>query len=113
MPKNSLPIGIDSRHARPKSRRRRTLFKVIFLVVIALPVWEGLVVFYAQWCDVMGTSAKVRTPIIDAISSGLAIGRDHFMEDLGPSFNSCLRDPMVALPVAAVFLVVAMAMLKR
>jgi hypothetical protein len=111
--KHSIPIAYEVKP--PHSRSTLTwiisiLAASVFLVPVAA---EGAALCYAQWCEIMGKTTKVQTPIIDWIGSGLEKARDLLGEHVGPTFQSTVRDPSVALPVALVLIVVAMTMLRR
>jgi hypothetical protein len=111
--KQSIPIAYEVKPTRSRSILPWIISIVaagVFLVPLAT---EGAAICYAQWCEVMGKSTDVRTPFIDSIVSGLQNARDLLTESVGPTFQRTIRDPAVALPAAAVLLVVAMAMLRR
>jgi hypothetical protein len=113
MPKNPLPIAYDIKPARPPSKLARITFMILVFVVLAPLVMEGAVTCYAQWCDVMGRSTEVKTPIINWIGRGLGDVHDQLADRIGPTFHSSVRDPKVALPVAGFLILAAMMMLKR
>jgi hypothetical protein len=111
--KQAIPIAYEVKPTRSRSILPWIISIVaasVFLVPLAT---EGAAICYAQWCEVMGTSTDVRTPFIDSMVSGLQNARDLLTESVGPTFQRTIRDPTVALPAAAVLLVVAMAMLRR
>ena len=111
--KQAIPIAYEVKPTRSRSILPWIISIVaagVFLVPLAT---EGAAICYAQWCEVMGKSTDVRTPLIDSMVSGLQNVRDLLTESVGPTFQRAIRDPTVALPAAAVLLVVAMAMLRR
>jgi hypothetical protein len=111
--KQSIPIAYEVKPTRSRSTMiwiMSILAAGVFLVPVAA---EATVVCYAQWCEIMGTTTNVQTPIIDWIGSGLQKAHDLVGEHVGPTFQHTVRDPTVALPVALVLIVVAMAMLRR
>ena len=99
--------------ARPHAMRLRTVLLAGVVLVLVPLAAEAALRCYAQWCEVMGSSAEVQTPIIDSIGEGIQTARDSLAEDLGPTWHAATHDPYVALPVATVLIVVAMAWLKR
>ena len=112
--KQAIPIAYEIKPTRSNSTLSwiiSIILAAIFLVPLAT---EGTAICYAQWCELMGKSTAVQTPFIDSMGSGLENARDLLAER---ACQSCpcrvVRDPTVALPVAAVLLVLAMAMLRR
>ena len=99
--------------ARPHAMRLRTVLLVGVVLVLVPLAAEAALRCYAQWCEVMGSSAEVQTPIIDSIGEGIQTARDSLAKDLGPTWYAATHDPYVALPIATVLIVVAMAWLKR
>jgi hypothetical protein len=111
--KQAIPIAYEIKPTRSNSTLSwiiSIILAAIFLVPLAT---EGMVICYAQWCELMGKSTAVQTPFIDSMGSGLEIARDLLAERVAPALQRVVRDPTVALPVATVLLVLAMAMLRR
>ncbi len=111
--KQAIPIDHDVKPTRFTSRLPWIISIVAVGAVLAPLAAEGAASCYAQWCEIMGKSTEVKTPIIDSIASGLEHARDLLADSLGSAFEVTLRDPAVALPFAAVLLVLAMSMMKR
>jgi len=113
MSKNRIPLAHEIRPARSTSRRPR-IVRILVVIVLVLPiVVEGAVLSYARWSEVMGRSTEVYTPITTAVTEGLQNARESLWDPIGTSLERSVRDPMIALPVAFVFLVLAMVMLRR
>ena len=103
--KQAIPIAYEIKPTRSRSIRPWiiAIFAAgVFLVPLAA---EGAAICYAQWCELMGQSTDVRTPIIDSIGSGIQNARDLLAESIGPTLQRTIRDPTVALPVASVLIV--------
>ena len=111
--KQVVPIDHDVKPTRFRSSLPWIISIVAIGALLAPLAAEGAASCYAQWCEIMGKSTEVKTPIIDSLGSGLEHARDLLSDSLGSAFQLTLRDPTVALPFAAVLLVVAMAMLRR
>ena len=82
-------------------------------IVLAPLAVDGVALIYAQWCEVMGKSTVVHTPVFDLIGNGLQYARGVLAEHMGPLFGRALGDPVIALPVAAALIVVGIASLRR
>jgi hypothetical protein len=80
--------------------------------LIAPLVMEAVGLCYAQWCTTFGTSAEVRTPIIDSIQEGIESVRDDLWSALSARFQRVPWNPKVVLPIAAVIMAVGMVMLR-
>jgi hypothetical protein len=111
--KQSIPIAHEIKPTPTKSIRTWIIFIVGLGAILAPLVVEGTAICYAQWCEIMGKEIEARTPIIDSIAAALQSAHDLVADSLGPTFQSTIHNPNVALPVASVLLVVAMAMLRR
>jgi hypothetical protein len=94
----------------PSRSTRAQIVSVIAVIVFLAPLaWAGATICYSQWCQVMGGSTEVPTPVIDSIAAGLRDSRDWLADSIGPA----IQDPYVALPVASLLLILGMAMLRR
>jgi hypothetical protein len=111
--KHSVPIVYEVRPASSKSKLPRILSILASGALLAPLAAEGAAICYVQWCEIMGKSAKVQTPIIDSIGSGLLCVRDLLADSFGSTFQRAIHEPTIALPVASVLLVLAMAVLRR
>ena len=111
--KQAIPIAYEIKPTRSHSTLSRIMSIVAAAVFLVPLATEGTLVCYAQWCELMGKSTAVRTPFTDSLGSGLENARDRLAESVAPALQRVVRDPAVALPVAAVLLVLAMAMLRR
>ena len=111
--KQAIPIAYEVKPMRSRSILPWIIAIVaagVFLVPLAT---EAGALCFAQWCELMGKSIDVRTPLIDSMTSGLQNACDLLAESVGPTIQRTIHDPTVALPVASVLLVLAMAMLRR
>ena len=111
--KPSITLADVPDAARPHAIRLRTILLATMVLVLVPLAAEAALKCYAQWCEVMGSSAEVQTPIIDSIGEGIQTARASLAEDLGPTWHAATHDPYVALPAAAILIVVAMAWLRR
>jgi hypothetical protein len=111
--KKAVPIANEIKPTQSKSIRPRIIFVVSVVVILVPLAAEGAAICYAQWRGIMGKSTEARTPILDSMGSGFQHARDLLADSLGSPFHGAIHDPNLALPVAAGFLVVAMAMLRR
>jgi hypothetical protein len=93
--------------------RVRIVFLIAALVFLLPLAVEAASICFGQWCEVMGQSSEVRTPIIDSIGEGLRDTRDSLAETIGPPVHRLTHDPGVALPVASAFILLAMTLLRR
>jgi hypothetical protein len=110
---NSRPSIIhDLKPVRFKPKFRMISIIVVSILLVPLLV-EGAMICYVQWCEVMGSSTEIHTPIIDSMYKCFEDARDGYRESIGPELHRALGDASIALPVALVFIVLAMAMLKR
>ena len=110
-PSIMLVEKIESPHARPLRLRMVLLIALgIFLVPLVV---EAAAICYSQWCEVMGRSSEVRTPLINAIGEGLVRAENRWPRRIGPTWDSAVYDPSIALPVSSVLIILAMAMLRR
>jgi hypothetical protein len=73
---------------------------------------EAVGVCYSQWCGALGTSARVRTPILDAIEEQIASARTDLWSALSARFQRVPWNPKIVLSVLAVIMAVAMVMLR-
>jgi hypothetical protein len=112
MSKSRPSIIHDIKPVRSKRNFRMIPIIVVSILVVPLLV-EGAMICYAQWCEVMGTSTEIHTPITDSMFKCFEDARVSFGESIGPGLHRSLGDASIALPVALVFIVLAMAMLKR
>lgn len=81
----------------------------LFVVPLAM---EMTLICYSQWCEVMGDSIEVGTPIIDAIGQSTGDACELLVEILGPPWHAATHDPFIALPLMTISIVTAMAMLR-
>jgi hypothetical protein len=112
MPKNPVSLAPD---LRPNGRRSKVVpIASIFVIapLLAPLILEAGALCYAQWCAALGTSAQVRTPIIDTIQEGIETVRNDLWSALSARFQRVPWSPTVVLPVAAVIMAVAMVMLR-
>ena len=87
---------------------------VLVTGALLLPlVVEGTLCCYAQWCDALGKSTEVSTPILDTIAGGFQFCHEWCGDRIAPSFNSVLRDPKIAIPFSSLLIVMAIALLRR
>ena len=110
--KPSIMLADVIEPSRPRTMRLRTVLLaavVCFFVPLAA---EAALICYGQWCEVLGGSADVQTPIIDSVGEGIQTARELLAEDLGPTWHAATHDAYVVLPVATVLIVVAMAILR-
>ncbi len=61
----------------------------------------------------LGKSTEVSTPILDTIATGFQVCHEWFGDRIGPSFHRMVRDPKLAMPVSAILIVMAIALLRR
>jgi hypothetical protein len=111
--KQALLFDHEVKPTRSKSivpRLISVLAACIFLVPLAA---EGAAMCYAQWSGILGKTTEVRTPIVDTMGSGLQRVRELLAVSRWAPFERAIHDPTVALPIASLFLVVAMAILRR
>jgi hypothetical protein len=113
MSKYPIPIAHDIRPARPKRKLPRVVRLLAFCLLIGPIAAEAAVLCYAQWCDVVGRRLTVHTPIIDWLGDCLQNAHGLYFDEIAPGFHQSARDPSIALPLAVVFLFLAMLMLKR
>ena len=73
---------------------------------------EGTLCCYAQWCEALGKSTEVSTPILDTIVGAFQFCHEWCVDRIAPSFNSVLRDPKIAIPVSSLLIVMAIALLR-
>ena len=112
MPKNPITLAPD---LRPDGRRSKLvpIASIFVLAPLLAPLFlEVAGLCYAQWCAALGTSAQVRTPILDSIQEGIETVRDDFWSVLSARFQRVPWNPKVVLPVAAVIMAVSMVMLR-
>jgi hypothetical protein len=98
---------------RSNAMRLRYVFLLAVIVIFVPLAVEAVAICCSQWCEVMGRTSEVRTPMIDSIEQGLQDARESLAESVGPTWHTAIRDPSIALPVSSVLIVVAMAMLRR
>ena len=113
MSKNPILLAPDASSDRGKSK----LLLIVSISVLALLVaplfMEGVALCYAQWCDVLGNSVAVRTPILDSIGDQLRTVQVDIRNALTPVFERVPWNPKVVLPIAVVIMALAMALLRR
>jgi hypothetical protein len=110
--KAQVSLAHDIRPTRPKRTLRWTLF--IMAGVLCCPlVLEAAVCCYGQWCEVIGKSVEVSTPITDTFVKGLGNVHEWLGEEIAPSFHRLFREPKLALPVSVMLIVIGIAMLRR
>ena len=95
-----------------RTMRVRTIIWIAIGVLLVPLAAEAALLCYSQWSEVLGASTEVQTPILDSIGQSVADTRDSLAEALGPTWSAVMHDPYVALPLAAIFIVVAMTLLK-
>jgi hypothetical protein len=113
MSKSHVPLALDIRPARSSPRLARILPIFVVGVLLGPLALEGILCCYAQWCEVMGESTEVNTPILDALVQGHHNGREWLGDRVAPTFHRVFREPKIALPVSSILIVVAIALLRR
>jgi hypothetical protein len=108
-----IPLAYETTGERPKSRFPRTIGVVVLAVVLAPLLVEGAVLCYGQWCEVMGNSNRVRTPLLDSVQENVQSANSSIWETVTHQFQRVPWNPKVVLPIAAVIMALAMAMLRR
>ncbi len=112
MVKNSIPLATD---IKPDPRRSKVL--PIALILILAPLLaplalETISICYGQWCEIMGKRVEVRTPTLDAIGDRVESLREDVRGRLSDCFERVPWNPMVALPVIVVVMVIALMILR-
>jgi len=110
--KPSIMLADQIEPTRSPPMRSRVVFLIgVPIILIPLAV-EAASICFAQWCEVMGRTSEVQTPIIDSIGDGLRNTRDLLAETIGPTLYAATHDPAVALPVASAFVLLALALFR-
>jgi hypothetical protein len=113
MPKNLVTLAHDLRPERSRSRFLPIAAIFVFSLALAPLLRESVLVCYSQWCEIMGKSFDVRTPILDSIQDRFQAARDGLWDSITPCFNRVPWDLKVVLCVAVVVMSLAMVMLRR
>ena len=111
--KPSIVLAEKIEPARSPPMRSRIIFLIAMVICLFPLAVEAASICFAQWCELLGRSSEVRTPIIDSIGEGLRDTRDWIAETIGPTVHRATHDPDVALPVASAFILLALALLRR
>ncbi len=112
MVKNSIPIAPD---LQPDRRRSKVLpiASIIILAPLLAPLaLETISICHGQWCEILGTRVEVRTPTLDAIGDRVESVRQDVWSRVSGSFERVPWNPMVALPVIVVVMVIALMILR-
>jgi hypothetical protein len=113
MSKSHIPLALDIRPARSRPGLARIVPVFVAGILLGPLALEGVLCCYAQWCEVIGKSTDVNTPILDTIAQGHQNGREWLGEQVAPTLHRVLREPKIALPVSSILIVVAIALLRR
>jgi hypothetical protein len=113
MSKQPIPVAREIRPAQPKSKLSRIAPILVASALLGPLAAEGASFCYAQWCEVLGVPAEAHTPILDLAGAGLSNAHDLLGESIASGLQNSIRDVSFVLPLAAVLIVVAMAMLRR
>jgi hypothetical protein len=113
MSKNSIMLAPDLRPQRPGTRLLPSAVICLLAALLVPLLMEGVVLCYSRWCEVLGTSVDVRTPVLDSIGDHLQDAREAVWNTVAPQFQKVPWNPKVVLPIAAVIMALAMMMLRR
>jgi hypothetical protein len=112
MSKKTITLAPDLKPDRRKSRLLPIACIFVLASLMAPLVMEAVAVCYSQWSEVMGTSARVRTPIMDSIEERIQSVREDLWYAVSSRFQRVPWNPKVVLPIAAVIMALAMVMLR-
>jgi hypothetical protein len=104
-------------HQRTVARRGWRVDKIAVLVVLAVVVVpfliEAVAVGVAQWAEVIGTRIVVQTPLLNWCGSRLDDCRQLIGELVSDQSRDISWEPGFVLPILAVFIIIAMLMMRR
>src|SRR5436190_6756673 len=112
MSKKTIPLAPDLKPERRRSKLLPIASILVLAPLLAPLVVEAVAVCYAQWSEVMGTSARVRTPIMDSIEERIQSVREDLWCAVSSRFQRVPWNPKIVLPIAAVIMALAMMMLR-
>jgi hypothetical protein len=113
MRKLSMQFEDEIHDERPRSRLPRLLMFILVLAAAAPLAIEGASLCMANWKEYAGTSAAVKTPVLDAISEALGTAREACGDQISPLFRRIPWDPKMVVLTAAIIMGVAMLLLRR
>jgi hypothetical protein len=112
MQKLSNPLAHEISPTKRGSRVLRIASILVLGIGLAALIQETAAICHGQWCQLLGSDAEVRTPILDSVQEGVQTAHSSFWNAISPYFQSLPWSPSVVLPVAVVVVVVGMVMLK-
>jgi hypothetical protein len=113
MRKLALQLGHDFQEEKKRSKLPG-IFMAIFLVIGLGPLlMEGTSLCLANWKELMGVSASVKTPVLDSVQENMESMQQAFWSEVTPFFRKLPWEPKMVLPAAALVMAVAMLMLRH
>ena len=113
MQKGPLPIAPDVRPDPSRWSLLRSGTLILLGIALAPLLAEGASLCYAQWYEVMGTTTKAHTPIIDMAQEHLETAAHWLGYNISAYFMRAPWNPAFVFPIAFILMCVGMAMLKR
>ena len=112
MSKKTITLAPDLKPERRKSKLVPIASILLLAPLLAPLIMEAVALGHAQWCEVLGTSAVVRTPMLDSIGEQIQSTREELWYAISSRFQHVPWNPKIVLPIAAVIMALAMAMLR-
>jgi hypothetical protein len=110
--KHTLPLAPESEPNQPRFRILLIVSILALATVLTPLIVESLSLCYGQWCEILGTRVTIRTPTLDAVRDGIETVRQDFSDHVSSRFQRVPWDPKVVLPLIALVMVVAIALLR-
>src|SRR2546421_526702 len=112
MSKNPLPLAPDLRPNRRKSKLLPIASIFVMAPLLAPLVMETVALCHAQWCELLSTSATVRTPYLDSMGERIQSVRQDLWDRIGSRFQRVPWNPKVVVPILVVVMALAMVILR-
>jgi hypothetical protein len=113
MRKLALQLGHDFQEEKKRSKLPGIFLVIILVIGFAPLLMEGTSLCLANWREMMGVSASVKTPALDSVQENLETMQQAFWSEVTPYFRRLPWEPRMVLPASALVMAVAMLMLRR
>jgi hypothetical protein len=113
MRKLALQLGHDIQEEKKRSKVPGILLVVFLVIGLGPLLLEGTSICLANWKELMGVSASVKTPVMDSVQENLETLQQTFWSEVTPFFRQLPWEPKMVLPASALVMAVAMLMLRR
>jgi hypothetical protein len=113
MRKLALQLGHEIQEVKKRSRLPGILVVVFLAIGLGPLLMEGTSLCLANWKELLGVSASVKTPVLDCVQENLETMQQAFWSEVTPFFRQLPWEPKMVLPASALVMAVAMLMLRR